>query len=198
MVAPYVSLIDLVLSSCLVVSPPLPPAPLSMGFLGGSCSQERTPQASFPGCGSQKGERRQHRPSKVLWGMRTSCSQVHFSANTRTRRLLNSEEVDLFSDQVLSCRLNRTTTINHCVEMSSRHQSGSGTHLMSNVRLFRHLGDEELCKSVMWWNQHYNMFICVKTRQCTVTSTKLVFIRLILEVIDCNTHKKVLKLHAVN
>lgn len=51
MVVLYLGLIDLDLSSCLVVSPPLPPAPLS---IFGSCSQERTPRASLPGCESQK------------------------------------------------------------------------------------------------------------------------------------------------
>ncbi|TKS85603.1 Metal transporter CNNM1 [Collichthys lucidus] len=51
MVVLYLGLIDLDLSSCLVVSPPLPPAPPS---ISGSCSQERTPRASLPGCESQK------------------------------------------------------------------------------------------------------------------------------------------------
>lgn len=47
----YFNPIDLDLSSCLVVSPPLPPAPLS---IFGSCAQERTPGASLPGSWSQK------------------------------------------------------------------------------------------------------------------------------------------------
>lgn len=56
MVVLYLGLIDLGLSSCLVVSPPLPPAPLSISGPAFPVARAR----------SWEEERRQHRPSKLV------------------------------------------------------------------------------------------------------------------------------------